>query len=950
MACESDQGNSSTFTSEESSSDSEGCSSDSGGGMFIVEKILAHHSYGHLKRRNMIDEGRPQADYDIFFLVRWEGYGSEDDSWEPWQTVEKLDVFKRYVRKHKADLKAFSRRARETFGCKNDGVKEKRKKHRKSSDGRERERYSHDGDDECQPSNSLDRNRRLSNGSSEKNSSNSTQSHSRSGVRWEGYGSEDDSWEPWQTVEKLDVFKRYVRKHKADLKAFSRRARETFGCKNDGVKEKRKKHRKSSDGRERERYSHDGDDECQPSNSLDRNRRLSNGSSEKNSSNSTQSHSRSGHEKKNYEERKRVKKRRISEERERERQGRKEALSKIIEKRRRLEGIKKTEVSNAAATALDSSSDNELSLRMKQPLRIIVSSDDEMTAPEASTMVTPTSEREEAPPLTTQVQTSLTSDEQLQQKQFVDHSGTEHLESDEDGQMCIEVGCAPLEEQRTTQEEVRPAPVCRRKYVGEVEDGFVEYKRRTRSTSPMVDHFVKERMARKYSNGVKMKHARDDLVFRERTSKVELLTRSELNTVGERFSEGQQTIRSLKELPLKERRNFADRLKNTSTKHLEEVINDATSKSNAMAVCKGRMRQSLNAANLRDFLLLWNYLEKDLLHNGASSDTLDWILNEVCMRDANDVSPFGDLLRRSACSSDHNICGLLGHILSHVSPSLRERLLEELRDRNGNAALAQAITIAVSGDGPCVIDVLLRFGANINSGRITALQKCVEGGHREMLVYLLRKGADATRLKCFESTDFFSGGGRGQYANPLLWHLVRFIDRFNATFNEWTSSVLSKELPSDLVASPISAVHPYRIVQLDKRVFIKVVSREALDVQSSTVRASFHQITILVIHMCQFAHATDIASLCPERRPILVHLPDTIRVRLGATCEGVDLGLVARTSHTLVYQFPKCFHLESGTRVHVNLSYSLGDTVDDDSLLAFGLWVAQTPPPVIENK
>ncbi|VDM50383.1 unnamed protein product [Toxocara canis] len=207
---------------------------------------------------------------------------------------------------------------------------------------------------------------------------------------------------------------------------------------------------------------------------------------------------------------------------------------------------------------------------------------------------------------------------------------------------------------------------------------------------------------------------------------------------------------------------------------------------------------------------------------------------------------------------------------------------------------------------------------------------------------MLRKGADATRLKCFESTDFFSGGGRGQYANPLLWHLVRFIDRFNATFNEWTSSVLSKELPSDLVASPISAVHPYRIVQLDKRVFIKVVSREALDVQSSTVRASFHQITVrFFVYMftqkaCRFCSSIHVAMIS--------------LVRLGATCEGVDLGLVARTSHTLVYQFPKCFHLESGTRVHVNLSYSLGDTVDDDSLLAFGLWVAQTPPPVIENK
>uniref|UniRef100_A0A0M3I4M4 ANK_REP_REGION domain-containing protein n=1 Tax=Ascaris lumbricoides TaxID=6252 RepID=A0A0M3I4M4_ASCLU len=285
-------------------------------------------------------------------------------------------------------------------------------------------------------------------------------------------------------------------------------------------------------------------------------------------------------------------------------------------------------------------------------------------------------------------------------------------------------------------------------------------------------------------------------------------------------------------------------------------------------------------------------MECDILGNDASSDTLDWVLHDVCLKNANHISPFGDLLRRGACSTVHNVCRLLCHILLRVSVTLRQRLFDELRDRNGNAALAQAVSLAaVSGD-PCILDVLLRFGANINSGRISALQKCVDNGCRELVTYLLRKGADPCRLKYFEDVNFF--------------------DR------------------------------SYDVIQYANPVFVRVVSRDDRSVKSTEICADGDLATMLVIHTCHFPDANDIASLYLEKRPTVATLPDTLRIRLGAACDEVNLRLVVHTSDMLVYQFPEYCRLEAGTRVHVNLIYSIGETFEEDTLLALQLWIAGT--------
>ncbi|KAM3727828.1 Imidazolonepropionase [Dirofilaria immitis] len=67
-------------------------------GIFIVEKIVNHKSYGELRRKKLIDERK--VSYNCpFFRVCWKGF-PDQDTWEPFQSIQHVDAFKKYIRKH----------------------------------------------------------------------------------------------------------------------------------------------------------------------------------------------------------------------------------------------------------------------------------------------------------------------------------------------------------------------------------------------------------------------------------------------------------------------------------------------------------------------------------------------------------------------------------------------------------------------------------------------------------------------------------------------------------------------------------------------------------------------------------------------------------------------------------------------------------------------------------
>uniref|UniRef100_A0A1I7VG77 Chromo domain-containing protein n=1 Tax=Loa loa TaxID=7209 RepID=A0A1I7VG77_LOALO len=67
-------------------------------GIFIVQEIIDHKCYGELRRRKLIDR-RNVSQNTPFFRVHWKGFPGQD-TWEPSQSIQHVDVFKEYAREH----------------------------------------------------------------------------------------------------------------------------------------------------------------------------------------------------------------------------------------------------------------------------------------------------------------------------------------------------------------------------------------------------------------------------------------------------------------------------------------------------------------------------------------------------------------------------------------------------------------------------------------------------------------------------------------------------------------------------------------------------------------------------------------------------------------------------------------------------------------------------------
>ncbi|VDM91651.1 unnamed protein product [Onchocerca ochengi] len=99
-------------------------------GVYIVEEIINHKCYGELRRKKWIDQRK--VSYDTpFFRVCWKGFPGQD-TWEPLESIQHLDVFKVYAWKHNfAHLIPSSNDSSETESIEND---ERRKETEEGND------------------------------------------------------------------------------------------------------------------------------------------------------------------------------------------------------------------------------------------------------------------------------------------------------------------------------------------------------------------------------------------------------------------------------------------------------------------------------------------------------------------------------------------------------------------------------------------------------------------------------------------------------------------------------------------------------------------------------------------------------------------------------------------------------------------------------------------------
>jgi Chromo (CHRromatin Organisation MOdifier) domain len=57
------------------------------------------------RRRHPTAQRRMEQIKDMSFLVRWSGYDSSHDSWEPWTALRRVDKIHAYLRRHGQESK-----------------------------------------------------------------------------------------------------------------------------------------------------------------------------------------------------------------------------------------------------------------------------------------------------------------------------------------------------------------------------------------------------------------------------------------------------------------------------------------------------------------------------------------------------------------------------------------------------------------------------------------------------------------------------------------------------------------------------------------------------------------------------------------------------------------------------------------------------------------------------
>uniref|UniRef100_A0AAF5RU26 Chromo domain-containing protein n=2 Tax=Wuchereria bancrofti TaxID=6293 RepID=A0AAF5RU26_WUCBA len=479
--------------------------------------------------------------------------------------------------------------------------------------------------------------------------------------------------------------------------------------------------------------------------------------------------------------------------------------------------------------------------------------------------------------------------------------------------------------------------MCRRsirKYIEMTTDGFTATTNRTRSISPVIDKVLRKQQLH---GVIDDENFRDDQNFLKGTKISAALAQSELSFVAKKLEEGCVLRMFWMKIHQYNLHSPLRQIRKAKAYELDYTLLRIIRESKNFEKHYFLLRKCLSEQNALEFLKQLRFMNQWCI---SASENFDEIIFALFTTNEN-ISKFIQMLSNNCCAPKHHRCRIFKILLSCLSLKYRAKLFERLNHETKYKLLDIVIGIGSNGGGFCLLDTLIKYGINISCTKILPIQQCILNGNEEAVLHLILNGFEVRRVKELPNNNLH------EQTCKIMDSIETYFDCLNMKIQCWTMALLKEHNMkfTDITDTfPISNICLYRIGQIDRNICLIVSSKELLSATTFSSKKSH----ILIMHSLSLSSADGIMDIGIHQRHLPVQFHKHLQFHFGNENNEMDLICVCRNNSSCIYWFPHGHNNKIGTQVHVKLSYTPNDYINEtNDLVVLQIWDIKIPSALL---
>ncbi|VBB31202.1 unnamed protein product [Acanthocheilonema viteae] len=451
-----------------------------------------------------------------------------------------------------------------------------------------------------------------------------------------------------------------------------------------------------------------------------------------------------------------------------------------------------------------------------------------------------------------------------------------------------------------------------RKYIEMTTDGFTATTNRTRSISPIIDKVLRKQQL---YDIIDDEEFRDDQNFLKGTKISSAIAQSELAFMAKKLEEGCVLRMFWMKIHNYNLHSPLRQIRNAKAYELNCILFKIVRESKVFEKHYFLLRKCLAEQNAFEFLNQLRIIKGWCVSASENFDAIIFVMFTA----SENISKFVQILSNNCYAPEHHRCGIFEILLSCLSLKYRAKLFERLNHETKHRLLDIVIGIGCSGGGFCLLDTLIKYGINIGCTRIHPIQQCVLSGNKDAALHLILNGFEVKHIKELPNNNLH------EETCKIMDFINTYLDRLNLNIQYWTMALMkehSTKFTRDSDIFPISNICLYRIGQIDRNV--------------------------LVMHSFSLSSAESIMDIGIHQRHLPVQFHKHLQFHFGNQDDEMDLICILHNDRSCIYWFPHGYNNKIGTRVHVKLSYTPNDYINEtNDLVVLQLWAVQISPALL---